>query len=201
MLDKYGTGQDPYCYPGTTVLQNLIGIQNQTLLDEAERELTAIADADISFSEPPYDLLYFRNLHRQLFSDLYSWAGEIRSIDISKGETRFCRQERIVAEADKLFRQLANQKYFVDLEKPELIPAIAGLYGDLNVVHPFREGNGRAQRLLFEHIIINCGYEVSWKPITREEWLQANISAYNCDYEEMTSVFEKCIGQPLEEMG
>lgn len=197
MVDKYGTGQDPYCYPRTRILRNLLNIKDEVTLEEAEREITELAASDISFSDPPYDLTYFKSIHKQLFADLYSWAGEVRTIDISKGKTRFCTATRIVPEADKLFAQLARQQYFTHLERQKLISAIAEFYGDLNVVHPFREGNGRAQRLLFEHIIINCGYEISWAPISRNEWLQANVCAFNCHYDEMEAVFNKCIGNPL----
>lgn len=198
MVDKYGTGQDPYCYPGTAILKNRFNIQDETRLAEAEREITASAASEISFSEPPFDLDHLRAIHKQLFADLYEWAGEIRTIDISKGNTRFCTASRIVPEANKLFDELAQQHYFVSLERQDLVRAIAEFYGDLNVIHPFREGNGRAQRILFEHIIINCGYEISWQPVSQEEWLRANIQAYYGDYEDMVSVFDKCIGQPLE---
>lgn len=65
------------------------------------------------------------------------------------------------------------------------------------MIHPFREGNGRAQRLLFEHLIINAGYQISWEPITEAEWLKANIDAVTCDYSALAQVFEKCIGDYL----
>jgi cell filamentation protein len=64
----------------------------------------------------------------------------------------------------------------------------------MNVVHPFREGNGRAQRVLFEHMIINCGYDIDWSIVEADEWLEANIKGYYCDYSLMRSIFEKCIG-------
>ncbi|WP_186368572.1 Fic family protein, partial [Yersinia bercovieri] len=63
----------------------------------------------------------------------------------------------------------------------------------LNVIHPFREGNGRAQRLLFEHIIINCGFQISFAGINPDEWIQANIDGYHCRYQRMTALFARCI--------
>lgn len=199
-MDKYGAGQDPYCYEGTTILRNLLGIGDDPTLEAAERELTVLAAETIQFAPPPYDLGYLKRLHHQLFADLYPWAGELRTIDIAKGETRFCNVQRIEPEAGKLFTHLAQEQEFTGLSRDVLVSAIAKFYGDLNVVHPFREGNGRAQRLLFEHLVINVGYEISWEGIQREEWVHANIAAYHCDYEAMTVIFDKCIGRPLDEL-
>ncbi len=198
-MDKYGVGQDPYCYDGTQVFKNRLGIRDDATLQEAERELTIIAAAGIPFTPPPYDFSYLKALHRQLFRDLYPWAGEIRTIDISKDDTRFCHCDRIEPEAQKLFTRISSANWYTGLERDELIVAAAEFYGDLNVLHPFRDGNGRAQRLLFEHLIINCGYEISWAGLERGEWIRANIAAYYCNYDAMVAAFKQCIGAPLTE--
>lgn len=197
MLDKYGTGQDPYCYPGTAVLRNRLDLTDDAILSEAERALSEVAAESIEFVPPPYDLSYLKSLHHRLFTDLYEWAGELRTVDISKDETHFCTTSRIEPEAQKLFDSLAKADWFQDLDRSSLIAASAELFGDLNVVHPFREGNGRAQRILFEHIIVNAGYEISWWPVDTQEWIQANIDAVVCDYAALTRVFERCVGQPI----
>lgn len=74
---------------------------------------------------------------------------------------------------------------------------VARYYGDLNVIHPFREGNGRVQRLFFEHLIINVGYQVDWWHADQGEWVQANVDAVSCDYTALMNVFEKCIGNAI----
>lgn len=139
-MDKYGTGQDTYCYPGTDVLRNKLEVFDAVELEEAERELSLINADSIELFPAPYNFAYLKRLHHQLFHDLYDWAGEVRTIDIAKGDTRFCNVNRIAPEAEKLFTKLAEHKYFVQHEKADLISACAELYGDLNVVHPFREG-------------------------------------------------------------
>ncbi|WP_201800027.1 Fic family protein [Andreprevotia sp. IGB-42] len=118
-------------------------------------------------------------------------------MDISKQTTRFCTTSRIEPEADKLFSRLAILNYFEGLSRLSLIGEAAIFYADLNVIHPFREGNGRAQRILFEHLIVNCGYQISWEHIGQDEWLQANIDGYNGEYAGMTRLFERSIGQLL----
>src|SRR5690606_26758862 len=104
MVDKYGVGQDPYCYPGTSVLRNRLGLTSDEALNEAERTLSAIAASEIEFIPPPYDLASLKRIHHQLFQDVYDWAGELRTVDISKGGTHFCNVTRIEPEAEKIFR-------------------------------------------------------------------------------------------------
>lgn len=99
MLDKYGVGQDPYCYPGTDVLRNCLGLTDDSALHEAERNLSEIAASQLDFDLPPYDLVYLQRVHRHLFGDVYEWAGELRTVDISKGGTHFCNVTRIEAES------------------------------------------------------------------------------------------------------
>ncbi|WP_426111940.1 putative adenosine monophosphate-protein transferase Fic [Pseudomonas sp. DSP3-2-2] len=197
MLDKYGVGQDPYCYLDTSVLRNLLDLTDDQTLSEAERALSEVAADAIEFAPPPYDLSYLQSVHRRLFADLYEWAGELRTVDISKDSTHFCTTSRIEPEAKKLFTHLAQANWFQGLDRSALVAASAELFGDLNVVHPFREGNGRAQRILFEHIIVNAGYEISWWAVDAQVWLQANIDAVVCDYKALTGVFERCVGQPI----
>jgi cell filamentation protein len=197
MLDKYGTGQDPYCYPGTRTMRNRLGFTDENYLSLAERDISASAANEIEFTPPPYDFSALRSIHRHLFSDLYEWAGEIRSVDISKGSTHFCTVGRIEPEVDKLLKDFEKSDWFAGLDRPVLITAVAQLYGDLNMVHPFRDGNGRAQRILFEHIIINAGYEISWQEVDASEWAQANVDAVVCDYAGLETIFERCIGQRI----
>ncbi|MDT4853357.1 putative adenosine monophosphate-protein transferase fic [compost metagenome] len=197
MVDKYGVGQDPYCYPGTSVLRNRLGLTSDEALNEAERTFSAIAASEIEFIPPPYDLASLKRIHRQLFQDIYDWAGELRTVDISKGCTHFCNVTRIEPEAEKIFSRLANANWFEGLSRHDLVAAAAELFGDLNMTHPFRDGNGRAQRILFEFIIVNAGYELSWWEIEEGEWIQANINAVVCDYNALIRIFDRCIGQPI----
>lgn len=70
-MDKYDTGNDHYCYPNSDILKNRLNIQEMTLLESAEREITSFTIQSIYFELPPYNLDYMRKLHRQLFSELY----------------------------------------------------------------------------------------------------------------------------------
>ena len=193
MVDKYGTGQDPYCYKGTDILINNFDIRDEETLQEAEREFTTAALNNIEFLPPPYDLSYLQDLHSLLFSHIYSWAGEIRTIDISKQDTRFCTSTRIEPEANKIFHYLEAENYFENEDHDSFIMKIAELYADLNMIHPFREGNGRVQRLLFEHIALNCGYSIDWDVASTEEWISANIHGVNCNFKPIEDIFRAAL--------
>lgn len=193
-MDKYGTGQDPYTYPNSSTLINKLNISDQNELSLAESQFSTLALQDIDFQSPPYDFSYLCSLHRQLFEDLYPWAGKIRTIAISKQDTRFCQPEFIEREANKIFAQLENKQFLVNLDFEAFCLEMAEFYIELNMIHPFREGNGRAQRLLFEHLAVACGYNLSFQNTSKEEWIHANIlGCLRCDYSEMNAIMSKSL--------
>jgi cell filamentation protein len=195
MPGKYGGSLDPYRYPDSGVLRNRLNIHDESLLQEAERELSEIAACTLHLSPPPYDLSFLQLIHKTLFSDVYEWAGELRTVNIKKDDTLFCTAERIVPEAEKIFRAMAHASRFTGTTKTDLVVKVAEAYGDLNVIHPFRDGNGRAQRILFEQIIINAGFTVDWWLVNNADWVPANIDAVACDYRGLEAIFKRCIGK------
>lgn len=194
MIDKYGIGHDSqYCYPESDVLINKLGLRHQEALQKAEINLT---QARLRQYEPDFDdisLAALKSIHFHLFQDLYDWAGELRAVDISKGATRFANVSRIEPEADKLFRQLSQENYLTGLPRPQYVARLAYYYSELNVVHAFRDGNGRAQRLMFELISINAGYALRWHPIGRAQWIDANIAAYNGQLNSLTRLIDRAV--------
>lgn len=195
MPGQYGGSLDPYRYPDSGILRNRLNIHDESLLQEAERELSEIAACTLRLSPPPYDLSFFQLIHKTLFSDLYDWAGELRTVNIQKDDTLFCTPERIVPEAEKIFRAMEKASWFTGASKADLVIKVAEAYGDLNVIHPFRDGNGRTQRILFEHIIINAGFSVDWWLVDIADWVPANIDAVACDYQGLETIFKRCIGK------
>ncbi|MCO7225600.1 Fic family protein [Pleionea sp. CnH1-48] len=192
MRDKYGVEQDTYCYSESTVLKNLLNIRNLEELEEAEAEfiLTRVQSYEPIFTN--FDLNHLKTIHYHLFQDLYSWAGQIRTVDISKGNSRFCTTSRIEPEAEKLLAAL-NETSLSTMNQDEVASTIAEFYCDLNVVHPFRDGNGRTQRLFFDEFVGNHHYKINWDLVSRDEWVEANIAGFHCDYSLMTHIFARTI--------
>ena len=192
-MDKYDVTSDHYCYAGTSVLRNKLNIRDSATLESAEKEITSLTIEYIHFRRPPYDLRYMQELHRDLFSELYEWSGELRNVDISKGSTRFCNWTRIVPEVQKIFSDLENANWLIRLSKNKFCEKLAEYYCELNVIHPFREGNGRVQRLLFEHLALSAGYDLDWADIQPNEWIKANIDGFNVNYGTMADIFKRIV--------
>lgn len=192
-MDRYDASQDIYCYPNSSVLKNTLNIRDMESLEAAEREITAVTIARVHYCAPPYSLNNMSTLHVQLFSDLYEWAGKIRNVDIAKGGTRFCTCGRIDAEAQKIFDALQKDHWLSGLNKERFCEKLAEYYCELNMIHPFREGNGRVQRIFFEHLALSAGYELDWENVSRDEWIQANIDGVNVNYGPMEKIFKRIV--------
>jgi len=194
MQDKYGASQDSYCYPDSNVLINELNIINIDELAAAELDFTAFRYSDYSSnitSLTEFNLNHLKHLHSHLFQDVYIWAGEIRTVDISKGNTRFCTCSRIEAELNRQLSRihsLAQQS-----QKTELLVEITDIFCELNIIHPFREGNGRTQRFFFEELYFFFGMTVNWPDISKEEWVAANISGYHGDLNPLHKILIQAI--------
>jgi cell filamentation protein len=140
----YEAAADPYCYPGTNVLINKLGLREQGQLDAFEAEITAQRASE---PLPAGTLSYrqYRAIHRHLFQDVYPWAGKLRTVRISKEGSAFCYPEHIDREMRRLFANLSTRKHFRKLNAAAFSESAAHFLADLNAIHPFREGNGRTQ--------------------------------------------------------
>lgn len=194
MRDKYGIGQDSYCYPGTDILINVLNIQDIELLEEAEIAFTTARylsyQSELSLLSQ-FDFSHLKFLHFYLFQDLYVWAGKVRDIDISKGNTRFCTFSRIEPEAIKLFNTIPNLECHSNLT--DLIKNLAHLFCELNLLHPFREGNGRTLRFFFEEMLFVLGYDIKWPAISQQDWINANIAGVYLDLNPLIAIFTSAI--------
>ena len=196
MRDKYGVGHDNYCYRNSDVLINLLDIRDADALDEAEAEFTAERYRTYEPSQLPlcdFSFDHLKHLHYHLFQDLYEWAGQTRDVDISKGATRFCSWTRIEPEANKLFRAIPA---LADCQQhDELIEKVANLFCELNLLHPFREGNGRVLRFFFEEMLYTIGYDVTWPKISQQDWIDANIAGVHLNLNLLKVIFSQAISE------
>ena len=147
------------CYPGTTVLINKLDIRDEQTLNEAETLATYINASKLEEQplEGAFDFAHYKAIHHFLFSDLYDWAGQIRTVNISKKGTRFCPIEEIEDRAALIFDRLKEQGYFRGLPHDAFTDEIVDFYCATNDLHPFREGNGRTQRAFLTQLIVARG--------------------------------------------
>jgi cell filamentation protein len=164
------------------VLRNSLGITGAAELSEAEADIATVELAILDAEPLPgsYDLAHLQAFHRQIFGNVYPWAGELRTIEISKG-TSFCPSIHIVSFAEDVFLKLANNDRLQGLDRPAFIRGLADLYGDVNAIHPFREGNGRTQRAFLAQLAREAGYTVSWQDMEQEENVAASVASFNAN--------------------
>lgn len=125
---------------------------------------------------------------------MYDWAGQLRVVEITKGSTIFARRDMIERAAATLFGQLAKEYHLGGLD-PCRFSARAGYFlGEINVLHPFRDGNGRTQRAFIGQLAEANGYLIDWNGMSREEVVRASIAAYNGNPAAMAKLIETGIG-------
>jgi cell filamentation protein len=155
---------DPYCWPGTDCLRNLLGIRDPAELARVEQEIVGYRSSELAFLPGAFDTEHLLRFHHALFRDVYDWAGQIRTVDIAKG-IPFCRHQFLPDQLDALFDNLADDTYLTGLAAGEFLEKFARLYGDLNALHPFREGNGRTQRAFLGQLARAAGWDISWRAL------------------------------------
>lgn len=198
MSDKYGDGRDPYLYPGLNVMRNRLGIRQAERLAQAAYELTALRAATLPLGPSARGLPHLCAIHRHLYQDVFDWAGEIREIDIYQGDTRFCHFAYIEKEGNALMQDLEDEAYLVGLNPEEFVARLSHYYCEINVLHPFRIGNGIAQRIFFEQLAIHAGYHLNWRDIDPEAWAQANQSGAMGDLSALQTIFGKVVSEAGE---
>ena len=183
-----------YCYPDSDVLMNKMDIRDQAKLEEAERRLTMFRMSDLLDTpvKGDFDLKHLQSIHRYLFQDLYSWAGQIRTVDISKAAV-FCKARFIEEQAHVLFGKLKDENCLLGISKDRFIRRIAYYFSEINALHPFREGNGRTQREFVRELALKRGYVIRFARISRDEMMEASRESFLCRYEKMEEVFWRAI--------
>jgi cell filamentation protein len=167
---------DPYLYPGTCVLKNRRGLTDPKLLErfEARRTHRRIAESIDTPIAGRFDLAHLLAIHRHIFQDVYEWAGQFRTVNISKGGHLFGLAAFLEPALRQILEKLARESYLVELDAATFAGRAAWFLGELNAAHPFREGNGRTQREFIREVGLQAGHYIDWRATTREEMTEAS---------------------------
>ena len=169
------------CYEGTTCLINKLDIRDEDKLNFVESQITIHKTAELAniknFGE--LDFSHYKAIHKYLFNELYTWAGEIRTVNISKKGTNFIDAIEIESVADACFKRLKDKNYFQNQPFNDFIDDIVDFYCTTNMLHPFREGNGRTQRVFITQLIQFNSYSINFDKIDTDELMMATIQAAN----------------------
>lgn len=177
---------------------NLIGAKTLDELFTAERKITSAKQEKLRKYpiKGNFDYEHFQAIHRELFQDIYVWAGHDRySLGyrelLKKGNTEFTHGNDLPIEAEKLFRSLHNENYFKDNNKKEFIENLSSFFNQLNILHPFIEGNGRTQRLFVEELAKNSGYKLNLSKVSQDDMIRASIEGVKGNTEGFKSMIEE----------
>lgn len=150
------------------MLENKLGITSAHELAEAEEKISK-KKAALLFENSILDNLEARKfaslkaIHKYLFEDIYFFAGELRNVNIAKGNFRF---------APLLYLEAALEN--IDKMPQSTFDEIIEKYVEMNIAHPFREGNGRSMRIWLNCILKKeIGKVVDWSKVGKEDYLLA----------------------------
>ena len=191
-MSRYSS-HDESVDPATGVLKNRLGISDATTLAQTEAEFVAERARELTHQPIPgtFDLPHLQAIHRHLFGDLYEWAGHLRTVDLTKDTNRFAHHAHVERAAAPIFRELAQEHYLRGLEPAEFSRRAAHYLAELNALHPFRDGNGRALRALFSQVAHDSGYTIVWKHMTQAEMLEASRRSFSGDLAPLTTLIQR----------
>ena len=157
---------DPYLYPGTQVLANLRGIQDSDKLAQFEADATSLHILELEYKSPP-SLFYledYLDLHHWIFRDVYKWAGELRTVELSLGNQVWFGPKAFIAQSlHQKLNELREENFLRNTSNEYFCKRAAYFLGELNAIHPFRDGNGQT---------------VHWFRITRDQMKEASIQSF-----------------------
>ncbi len=167
-----------YTYKGTDIIKNKLGIKDAKKLKQYEKKMVAFKLSTINFVKLPkrFNEKRLKFIHEYLFKDIYDFAGKYRIENIIKENFRFSEYEYIDENLNKIMKEI-NIKSLKKLSLDEFCIKISYFMTELNVIHPFREGNGRTIREFIRELINECGYDIDFSKIDYKEILQTSKKA------------------------
>ncbi len=188
----YEVFPDPYCYRGSDVLKNRLGIHDPAKLAEFE-----LVIATQRSSEPlpngRFGTGHYKAIHRHLFLDVYRWAGKYRTVGLAKGDSVFCQPEYIPAQMERLFRELRGEDRLRGLSREGFASEAGSFLATLNAIHPFREGNGRTQLSFLTLLASRAGHPLNLNRLAPRAFLEAMIRSFYGDEDLLTDHLRRLV--------
>ncbi len=172
---------DPYVYHGTNVLRNLREIRDRETFERFDADVTGRRLRQLRLKPLPgrFDIPHLRAIHRRIFQDLFDWAGQFRTVNISRsGQVPFCFADQIEPSLRSLFDKLAREDRLEKSGRAGFCERAAWYMGELNAIHPFREGNGRTQREFIRELAVNSGLALDWSRVDAESMREASQRSF-----------------------
>ena len=174
-------GADSYVYPDSAVLCNKADLREQLALDAFEADATAVRMLELVDSPIPgvFDLKHLCSIHYYLFQDVYDWAGKIRTVDISRGASRFANFGLIEDYLGSQLQGLVKENFLRLISPDNFVARLAHYMGEINATHPFREGNGRVQRWFCAQLADQAGYFIDFETVDQAKMYEVMVASFN----------------------
>lgn len=192
--DLYEIRHSNYCYANSNVLINKLDIKDNKKLQIYEAKITAAKLLSLRQKGiiGNFDTLHLNLIHKYLFEDIYPFAGKFRNENISKGLFRFAEWEYIESELNILLNKLKNEYYLNNLDKKALSEKLAFYLSELNVLHPYREGNGRTIREFIRELALKNNYILNLSRVSPKDFLNASIKSI-VDTNNLSKLIFECL--------
>jgi len=183
---------DPYVYPGTAVLRNKLGTRDPIQLERVEKEFVT---QRLRKGAPTgnFDLNHLQAIHKYLFQDVYEWAGEVRTVEINKDGNQFQFAEFIEIGMGNVHQRVVQANYLRGLSPSAFARDAAKIIGDVNYVHPFREGNGRTQMQYLKQLAARAEHALDLARVDPAQWIEASKEAHQVRYDDMAQAIRSSI--------
>ena len=191
----YDAVADEYCYSDTAILQNRLGLRNQARLDAYELEVSTLRAAE-PLPQGRFTLRHYQAIHRHLFQDVYSWAGQIRTVRIAKGASMFCYPENIEGQLGRVLGNLRAERHLKGLTAAQFAERAAEYLAELNAIHPFREGNGRTQLAFLALLAARAGHPLDLDRLDPQNILTAMIESFDGNHTSLRSNIADLLHRP-----
>lgn len=189
---------DPYIDTETGLLINSIGAKTQSELDQIEADFVSIGllklyDEKFRVSYSLEDLQY---IHASLFGKVYPWAGQIRTVEIHKvgdpDNSNFAPSALIEPAFYNSMQELGEDHNLQGLNQLSFADRLAYHFSNVNYNHPFREGNGRTQRVFWSLCAMEAGYDLDWTSVSSRDMDSASkIARLNDDLTALKAIFKE----------
>ena len=186
---------DPYVYPGTSVLKNLRDIRDPERLARFEADATSerIDELRQTPVSGKLDTRLLQTIHHHIFQDVYAWSGELRTVNIGKDGDLFALHQHIGSTLAKTFEDLKQERYLSGSDLNRFCNRGAYYMGEINAIHPFREGNGRTQREFMRELAFRNGYALDWSRVSRDQMMDASKRSFRRDNAGLEQVLKSAI--------
>jgi len=190
---------DPHFDYARGVLKNVPGLTTQDKLNrfEAAESAEALVRLRTKPIKGAFDAAHLRQIHARIFESIYPWAGEFRQVNISRAASYpFAVVQFLEKNLDTTLANLAAENHLKGLDADAFARRAAYYLGELNSIHPFREGNGRTQREFIRQLGSEAGHSINWSRVNREQMYNASIESHNLGKNAAFAAVVRCAIEP-----